>query len=69
MKLQAIELIQKILRYMYCYRGSGMLINEYSHQEVLTNAKSTLRILRPEFDPVLNDITVFDFWTKDELER
>lgn len=68
MKEQAIELMRKIIPSMYCYSGSGMLSNEYSHMVALDTAKRVMKALLPEFNDVLPEIGLLDFWTQEELD-
>lgn len=68
-KEQAIELMRKILSNMMCHRGSECLVNYYNHEEVVYNAKEVIKALRPEFNDVLPEIGLLDFWTEEQLNH
>jgi hypothetical protein len=38
-EIKAKELVEKFKPYMYCYRGSGMLSNDYDEKIVMDYAK------------------------------
>lgn len=38
-KQEAVELVNSFMPYIYCYLGSGMLVNEYNEDVARLNAK------------------------------
>jgi hypothetical protein len=69
MKEQAIELVKKILPLMYCYSGSGMLVNYYEQDVVLENAKECCKAIGTPLIDEIEKLTVNDFWTEEQLKN
>ena len=62
-KEKAKELIEKLLPNVYCYLGSGMLINEYSEEVALSNAKKQALICVDEIIyNIKHDVNKYE-WT------
>ena len=72
-QIKAKELVDRYMRYVYCYMGSGMLTNDYDEIVALSNAKQcalicvdeilNVLIKTPLFNGLNNigDVT-YDFW-------
>jgi len=69
MKDQAIELVKKIIPYVYCYAGSGFMTDWYDHQVALMNAKNVCRAIGVPLMPEVEKLTVNDVFIEEELQN
>ena len=65
-KEKAKELVDRYMRYVYCYMGSGMLTNDYDEIVALSNAKQCALICVDEIlksNPIhVGDDFYFGVW-------
>ena len=66
-KKKAKELVEKYKPFVYCYSGSGMLINQVDESIILRNAKQCALIA---VDEILDMCSVFtkDYWQEVKQE-